>query len=129
MFVNFGISSATPDRYPIDNPCLLSSPFLVSLKLLRPNRGLVHEEVRTASQTDRKPRTWLDDFEGQIASLREQWPDAKIFALFDCAFNERCHTEIKCSRLDARSLYDPCAPDTRICWNVRRLNDCMRLRT
>lgn len=49
---------------------------------------------------------WLDDFEGQIAILREQWPDAATFALFDCAFSERCHTEIKRSRLDARCLFD-----------------------
>lgn len=49
---------------------------------------------------------WLDVFQAQIDSLREQWPDAGVYALFDCAFNERCHAEIKRFRLPARTLYD-----------------------
>jgi hypothetical protein len=49
---------------------------------------------------------WLDAFEAQIDSLRARWPDAGVYALFDCAFNEPCHAEIKRSRLPARTLYD-----------------------
>jgi hypothetical protein len=49
---------------------------------------------------------WLDEFETQIAALWEKWPDANMFALFDCVFNEHCDTVIKKSRLASRCLYD-----------------------
>ena len=49
---------------------------------------------------------WLDDFQGDIASLWEMWPDANVFSLLDCVFAESCHTAIKKHRLPSRSLYD-----------------------
>lgn len=49
---------------------------------------------------------WLDDLRQEITSLHEADRTLNVFALIDCAFNERCHTQIRRRNLPSRTLYD-----------------------
>lgn len=49
---------------------------------------------------------WLEDIETQVEADFVQWPDARAFALVDCAFSDRCFSLMRKRSLDFRTLFD-----------------------
>ena len=84
---------------------------------------------------------WLDDLQEKTQSIRRQRTGAHVYALVDCAFEERTHAVIVRHALPARTLYDlsptpsrdlqaisptliPLTPETAPQWrDVLRLTD------
>lgn len=51
-------------------------------------------------------RGWLDRLQQEVAAIHDSDSKLNVFALIDCVFNERCHTQIHRLSVPSRTLYD-----------------------